>query len=83
MTRSNDFSDRAAYILQLIIPETISKVRDNGGNTPMRVKRFLYEKLKFNDNSNNEVRKSKDKLLLPENLFNTGTSIRTTSMLLL
>lgn len=56
MTRSNDFSDRAAYVLQLVIPEAISKVRDNGGKTPMRVKRFLYEKLKFNDNSNNEVR---------------------------
>lgn len=55
MTRSNDFSDRAAYILQLVIPESISKVRDNGGRTPMRVKRFLFEKLKFNDNSNNEV----------------------------
>ena len=56
MTRSNDFSDRAAYVLQLMIPEAISKVRDNGGKTPMRVKRFLHDKLKFNDNSNNEVR---------------------------
>ncbi|KAL5361731.1 hypothetical protein BJX96DRAFT_88371 [Aspergillus floccosus] len=54
MTRSNDFSDRAAYALQLIIPEAISKVRDNNGKTPMRVKRFLYDKLRFNDNSNNE-----------------------------
>lgn len=56
MTRSNDFSDRAAYILQKVIPEAISRVRDNNGITPMRVKRFLYDKLKFNDNSNNEVR---------------------------
>ncbi|OJJ46069.1 hypothetical protein ASPZODRAFT_67245 [Penicilliopsis zonata CBS 506.65] len=54
MTRSNDFTDRAAYMLQLVIPEVISKVRDNSGKTPMRVKRFLYDKLKFNDNSNNE-----------------------------
>ncbi|KAJ0421095.1 hypothetical protein BJY00DRAFT_116340 [Aspergillus carlsbadensis] len=54
MTRSNDFSDRAAYALQLVIPEAISKVRDNNGKTPARVKRFLYDKLKFNDNSNNE-----------------------------
>ncbi|KAL5001616.1 hypothetical protein BDV10DRAFT_159323 [Aspergillus recurvatus] len=54
MTRSNDFSDRAAYVLQLVIPEAISKVRDVSGKTPMRVKRFLYDKLKFNDNSNNE-----------------------------
>lgn len=55
MTRSNDFSDRAAYILQQVIPEAISKVRDNSGKTPLRVKRFLFDKLKFNDNSNNEV----------------------------
>jgi len=55
MTRSNDFSDRAAYVLQLVIPEAISRVRDVSGKTPMRVKRFLYDKLKFNDNSNNEV----------------------------
>ncbi|OGM40886.1 TATA-binding protein associated factor Taf2 [Aspergillus bombycis] len=54
MTRSNDFSDRAAYVLQLVIPDAISKVRDNNGKTPMRVKRFLYDKLRFNDNSNNE-----------------------------
>ncbi|KAE8392251.1 hypothetical protein BDV23DRAFT_56310 [Aspergillus alliaceus] len=54
MTRSNDFSDRAAYVLQLVIPEAISKVRDPHGKTPMRVKRFLYDKLRFNDNSNNE-----------------------------
>lgn len=58
MTRSNDFSDRAAYVLQLAIPEAISKVRDNDGKTPLRVKRFLYDKLKFNDNSNNEVSNS-------------------------
>ena len=54
MTRSNDFSDRAAYILQQVIPDSISKVRDNSGKTPLRVKRFLFDKLKFNDNSNNE-----------------------------
>lgn len=55
MTRSNDFSDRAAYILQQVIPDAISQVRDNSGKTPLRVKRFLFDKLKFNDNSNNEV----------------------------
>ncbi|KAI9367852.1 hypothetical protein BJX61DRAFT_547091 [Aspergillus egyptiacus] len=54
MTRSNDFTDRAAYVLQLVIPEAISRVRDHNGKTPVRVKRFLYDKLKFNDNSNNE-----------------------------
>lgn len=56
MTRSNDFSDRALYNLQLAIPEAMAQIRDSNGKTPMRVKRFLYDKLKFNDNSNNEVR---------------------------
>jgi transcription initiation factor TFIID subunit 2 len=55
MTRSNDFSDRASYILQKVIPDAISQVRDNSGKTPLRAKRFIYDKLKFNDNSNNEV----------------------------
>lgn len=54
MTRSNDFSDKASYLLQLAIPECISQIRDNGGRTPMRARQFLYDKLKFNDNSNNE-----------------------------
>jgi transcription initiation factor TFIID subunit 2 len=55
MTRSNDFSDRSSYLLQLAIPECISQIRDNGGRTPIRAKQFLCDKLKFNDNSNNEV----------------------------
>jgi transcription initiation factor TFIID subunit 2 len=58
MTRSNDFTDRASYMLQLAIPEAISQIRDNSGKTPMRVKRFLYDKLRYNDNSNNEVKTS-------------------------
>lgn len=55
MTRSNDFSDRASYILQQVIPEAVSRVRDKNGKSPMSVRRFLYDKLKFNDNTNNEV----------------------------
>lgn len=55
MTRSNDFSDRASYILQKAIPAAISRVRDHSGRTPFRVKRFLLDKLKFNDNSSNEL----------------------------
>ncbi|EEP76699.1 predicted protein [Uncinocarpus reesii 1704] len=55
MSRSNDFSDRASYCLQKAIPEAMAKVRNRHGQSPMRVKKFLYEKLKFNDNSNNKV----------------------------
>jgi transcription initiation factor TFIID subunit 2 len=54
MTRSNDFSDRAAYYIQCALPQIIGQVKHNSGKTPLRVKRFLYDKLKFNDNSNNE-----------------------------
>lgn len=55
MTRSNDFSDRNAYIIQCAIPKAIAAVRDANGKAPMRVKRFLLDKLKFNDNSGNDV----------------------------
>ncbi|KAH8701053.1 putative transcription initiation factor TFIID subunit TSM1/127kD [Talaromyces proteolyticus] len=54
VTRDNDFSDQASYILQKVIPEAISQVRDNSGKTPLRAKRFIFDKLKFSDNSNNE-----------------------------
>jgi transcription initiation factor TFIID subunit 2 len=56
MTRSNDFSDRAKYYIQCAIPRTIAKVRDNQLRSPFRARSFLYEKLRYNDNSNNEVR---------------------------
>jgi transcription initiation factor TFIID subunit 2 len=54
MTRSNDFSDRAAYLIQCTLPQVIAQVKKNSGKTPIQVKRFLFDKLKFNDNSNNE-----------------------------
>lgn len=54
MTRPNDFSDRASYLVQSAIPKAVAKVRNNAGIAPMSVKRFLLDKLKFNDNSNNE-----------------------------
>lgn len=55
MTRSNDFSDRASYYLQCAIPQAMAKIRDNSGKAPFAVRKFLYEKLRYNDNSNNEV----------------------------
>lgn len=54
MTRSNDFSDRATYLLQCAIPRAMAKVRDSKGKSPASVKTFFLDKLKFNDNSNNE-----------------------------
>ena len=58
MTRSNDFTDRASYYIQCAIPQAIAKVRNSNGHTPWESRNFLFEKLKFNDNSNNEVRSS-------------------------
>lgn len=55
MTRSNDFSDRTSYNIQCAILQSIAKIRDASGHSPFTVRNFLYEKLKFNDNSNNEV----------------------------
>ena len=54
MTQSNDFSDRTSYLIQCAIPKAIANVRDNSGKSPMRAKRFFVDKLKFNDNSNND-----------------------------
>ena len=55
ITRPNDFSNRASYYVQCAIIESISKIRDNNGKAPLSVKKFLFEKLRYNDNSNNEV----------------------------
>ena len=55
MTRPNDFSNRASYYLQCAIPRAIARVRDHNGRSPFNARRFLYEKLRYNDNSNNEV----------------------------
>jgi transcription initiation factor TFIID subunit 2 len=54
MTRSNDFSDMRRYKVQCAIPEAIAMVRDSAGKSPDRVRKFFIDKLKFNDNSNNE-----------------------------
>ncbi|CAF9936521.1 MAG: hypothetical protein ALECFALPRED_006875 [Alectoria fallacina] len=55
MTRSNDFTDRASYYIQCAIPQAMAKVRNASGHTPFQSRNFLFEKLKFNDNSNNEM----------------------------
>nr|POF00404.1 transcription initiation factor tfiid subunit 2 [Quercus suber] len=54
MPKPNDWSDRTNYIIQCAIPRAMSKIRDSEGKVPMSVRRFFIDKLKFNDNSNNE-----------------------------
>lgn len=63
MTRPNNFSNRSAYMIQCAIPRAIARIRDNSGKAPMPVKRFFMDKLKFNDNQNNEVSAS-DRIVL-------------------
>ncbi|KAL8936811.1 MAG: hypothetical protein Q9216_004741 [Gyalolechia sp. 2 TL-2023] len=51
----NDFSDRAAYFIKREITRAIATVRDERGRSPIRARMFLLDKLKFNDNSDNEL----------------------------
>lgn len=55
MARSNDFSDRASYYIQCAIPRAIAKIRDNNGRAPFAARNAIYEKLRYNDNTNNEA----------------------------
>lgn len=54
LPKSNDFTDRNRYIMQLSIPKAISKIKNHQGRTPLSVKRFLFDKLRLNDNSAND-----------------------------
>ncbi|WPH02308.1 Hypothetical protein R9X50_00517000 [Acrodontium crateriforme] len=54
MPKPNDWTDRTNYIIQCAIPKAMSKLRDETGKVPMAIRRFFVDKLKFNDNSNNE-----------------------------
>ena len=56
MVRSNDFTNRASYYVQCAIPKAIGQIRDSTGRSPFAARNFLYEKIRYNDNSNNEVR---------------------------
>lgn len=54
MARPNDFSDQLAYRLQCAIITAISRIRDENGFAPDEITNFLLDKLKYNDNSQNE-----------------------------
>ena len=55
MTRPNDFSDLRLYMIRCAIVEYMAQIRDANGKAPAEVKQFFLDKLKFNDNSNNQV----------------------------
>jgi transcription initiation factor TFIID subunit 2 len=54
MTRSNDFSDRALYLIQCAIPKAIAKIKGSDGKAPMEVKTFLLDLMRYNDNRGND-----------------------------
>ncbi|KAF2001213.1 hypothetical protein P154DRAFT_433281 [Amniculicola lignicola CBS 123094] len=56
MTRSNDFSDRCAYLIQCAIPKAIAKIKGADGKTPIEAKSFLLDIIRYNDNAANEYR---------------------------
>jgi transcription initiation factor TFIID subunit 2 len=54
MPRSNDFTDRRAYKIEMAVPRSLSQIRNNQGRCPKDARQFLLDMLRFNDNSNNE-----------------------------
>jgi hypothetical protein len=51
----NDFSDFQQYFIKCTIPQALARIKDGSGDTRNKVKLFLINILKFNDNSNNYV----------------------------
>ena len=53
--KPNNFSNLPDYFLQKASVVAFSQVRDEHGNTPLKVRQFLLDLLKYNDNTGNEV----------------------------
>jgi transcription initiation factor TFIID subunit 2 len=54
MPRSNNFTDKTAYLIKCAIPKAMARVRDNNGKCPKEARQFILDQLRFNDNGNNE-----------------------------
>ncbi|PKS09899.1 hypothetical protein jhhlp_004522 [Lomentospora prolificans] len=52
--KPNDFTDKRQYLVQCAIPESLSQVRDKNGKCPLRIKRFILDLLRLNNNSQND-----------------------------
>jgi transcription initiation factor TFIID subunit 2 len=76
--KSNDFSDRSAYLIQSAIPKAMAKIRLPNGKCPAKARQFLLDQLRFNDNGNNEFSDhhyvSTLMLSLAESLIPTATA---------
>ncbi|KAI1321818.1 hypothetical protein EDD11_000094 [Mortierella claussenii] len=53
MPKPNDFSSLAEYYVQKAIPVALSNIRDERGYCPIKVRQFLLDLLRFNDNTGN------------------------------
>lgn len=53
--RANDFTDIAEYFVRKSLLVAISRVRFGDGKTPVIVRRFLIDQLRYNDNTSNPV----------------------------
>lgn len=50
----NDFSDFPLYFIQRIIPVVLSQIKNTQGSSPPRVKVFLLDLLRYNENGQNQ-----------------------------
>ena len=76
MIRPNDFSDRAAYLIQCAIVKAFGDARDDHQRSPFQARRWILDKLKYNDNSHNEFSDSRYIALLMNALASAITSRR-------
>ncbi|KAG0100029.1 hypothetical protein BGZ93_004620 [Podila epicladia] len=53
MPKPNDFSSLAEYYVQKAIPVALANIRDTKGFCPPKVRQFLLDLLRFNDNTGN------------------------------
>jgi transcription initiation factor TFIID subunit 2 len=54
MPRSNNFTDKTAYLIQCAIPRAMAKIRNGDGKCPIEARQFILDQLRFNDNGSNE-----------------------------
>lgn len=55
MPRPNDWTSRVDFIMQCAIPQALAKLRETSGKVPLAVRKFFVDKLKFNENANDEM----------------------------
>ncbi|KAG0354057.1 hypothetical protein BGZ54_001872, partial [Gamsiella multidivaricata] len=53
MPKPNDFSSLAEYYIQKAIPIALANIRDERGYCPLKIRQFLLDLLRFNDNTGN------------------------------